>query len=374
MRIAIVAPDYYPRTCGVGDHSARVVEQLIRAGHDAALFVPCEAVVNPDFDSVAPHPVLGGFPIVRAHRTAMALRSWKPDHVVLAYTPQLFDPWRFGTLSVVRLAAAVRGMGARLTLFAHELFATVTWRPDLLIGAVVQRHVFSSLLRVCDDVVVSTDRRLETVETIARECGARCRVRLIRIGAGALPPESVAPVAGRIGMFSTTNRGRRFDVVIGAFDRVAARDPAASLVIIGDVHKYGPRRTATVMDPLHRSRFSDRITCTGRLPLSAITAEVAKLSVFVHADDAGASTRSSTLPAALGAGVPVVALRGGETDPVFCDGENVSLTSDLTPDAFATAIERLLNDRTLAARIGAGGRALYDRELAWSSVVERLLG
>jgi hypothetical protein len=52
----------------------------------------------------------------------------------------------------------------------------------------------------------------------------------------------------------------------------------------------------------------------------------------------GANTRSSTLPTALGSGVPVVAVDGRETDrALFCDGDNMLFARALDGAAFAEA-------------------------------------
>jgi glycosyltransferase involved in cell wall biosynthesis len=88
----------------------------------------------------------------------------------------------------------------------------------------------------------------------------------------------------------------------------------------------------------------------------------------------GANTRSSTLPVALGSRLPIVAVRGTETDlALFRDGENVIFARDMTGAAFAEASLRLLHDRATIERVAEGGRRLYETHLTWDRIVEHFL-
>ena len=69
----------------------------------------------------------------------------------------------------------------------------------------------------------------------------------------------------------------------------------------------------------------------------------------------GANTRSSTLPVALGTGLPVVAIRGVETDDLFIDGVNVLFADRLSGDSFAAAVLALA-ERNASGRTALTGR------------------
>jgi glycosyltransferase involved in cell wall biosynthesis len=108
--------------------------------------------------------------------------------------------------------------------------------------------------------------------------------------------------------------------------------------------------------------------------LTKVAEEVAALNVYLFADRAGVSTRSGTLPVAFGAGVPVVAVPGPETDDqLFADGKNLIYADEFTDRGLAAAILRLLDDQPLADRVSEGGRELYDRHLSWPAIADRLL-
>ena len=67
-------------------------------------------------------------------------------------------------------------------------------------------------------------------------------------------------------------------------------------------------------------------------------------------------------------GVPVVAARTGGIPEAVRDGESGILVDSDNPDQVAAALRTLLGDRSLAARLGAGGRSAVERYYNWDRV------
>jgi len=67
-------------------------------------------------------------------------------------------------------------------------------------------------------------------------------------------------------------------------------------------------------------------------------------------------------------GVPVVGARAGGVPDVIADGQDGLLAPYGDVPAIATAIDRLLTDRTLAQRLGAAGHAKVERQLTWDRI------
>jgi glycosyltransferase involved in cell wall biosynthesis len=72
----------------------------------------------------------------------------------------------------------------------------------------------------------------------------------------------------------------------------------------------------------------------------------------------------------LAAGKAVVSFQGSAKHLV--DGENAVVVANNDTDAFACAIERLLADDALRARLGEAGRELVRTTLSWSGAAERI--
>jgi glycosyltransferase involved in cell wall biosynthesis len=336
---------------------------------------------HPEAPEVEVHGVAGPIPIAIAQGISAAVAAWRPTDVILQYTGQIWGAWRFGSPAAALLAVRARDAGAKVTLIAHELFVPWYRRPDLLVSALMQRVYLASLLGSCDRVLVTTKSRVRHVAPYCRALGLP-EPGVLFVGANALPIPRADPVearpqtpaAPRIGIFSTAALGKRFDVVLDAFTRVASEIPGAELVLIGDLGPTERRSVKEIKDALRRHPAGDRIRVTGKRPLSRIAAEVAALDVYLFPMNTGANTRSGTLPVALGAGLPVVAILGSETDvDLFRDGENIVFARGLDGAAFADAALRLLHDPALFAHVAAGASRLYADHLSWSRIADELL-
>jgi len=381
-RFVLVSPNYYPRVCGIGDHSARLGSELLRRGHEVTVFSRQPVERHPEAPEVEALAADGRLPTVIAEHVAAEIARRRPTDVILQYTAQMWDTWRFGTPALVWLAARARRAGARVTLVAHEPFVPWLARPDLALSAALQRVQLGALLK-------ASHRFFLTTETRAAQIAPACRLlrapapAVIRVGANALPiprPHDGAaaappsPSRPRLGVFSTADVGKKFDVVLEAFARIASELTDAELVLIGDLGPPGEARVRDILAEVERHPARARIRITGRLPLSAIAAEVAALDVFLFPMSTGANTRSGTLPVALGSGVAVVAAQGAETDAaLFRHGENVFFARELGSSAFAESALRLLHYPALRARVAEGGLRLYAEHLSWARIADQLL-
>jgi glycosyltransferase involved in cell wall biosynthesis len=377
-RIAIISPNFYPRVCGIGDHSARLGEELRRRGEAVAVFTRKPAERHPETPDLDVHGVEGSLSLTIAEGVRRAVVEWKPTDVILQYTSQIWGSWRFGGLAQLWLTVLSRTAGVKVTLIAHELFVPWIARPDLLLAALTQRVQFAAVLRSCHRVFVTTESRARHIETACRLLGLPA-AEVLRVGANAMPVPSTGlfskgnSEAPRLGVFSTAAVGKRFDVVLDAFSTIAREYPAAELVLIGDLGPSEAVRVRSIGDSARRHPASSKIRITGRLSLTEIAREVAALDVYLFPMDTGANTRSGTLPVALGSGLPIVAIRGSETDASLFSNENLVFADALSGPAFARATLGLLHDRPRMRRVGDSARQLYTDHLSWSKIADHVL-
>jgi glycosyltransferase involved in cell wall biosynthesis len=377
-RFAMVTPNFHPRVCGIGDYSARLGAELHRRGHAVSFFSRNPVGSHPVATELEVHGVSGRFPLEIARAAVPAIRDWRPTDVLIQYTPQMWDAWRFGSPAMVWLAAQTRRPGVRVTLVAHELFIPWDLRPDLLLGAGSQRIQLAAMLKSVDRIFVTTDTRARSIASVCRLLGLP-EPGVVRVGANALPIErrrrpTTSTGAPRIGFFSTAAANKRFDVVLDAFGRIVAEHPSAELVLIGDLGPSELPRVRTIVDAVARHPAGARIRMTGKLSLSEIASQLADLDLYLFPMDTGANTRSSTLPSALGSALPVIAVVGADTDlTLFRDGENVVFAREMSGPAFAEASLRLLRNPQLMAEIGDNARRLYEVHMTWERIADRLL-
>ena len=370
---AIVSPNYHPATCGIGDHSMRLATELQRRGHEATIFTRAPAAPNPEAPDT---PVLSaprGTPLEIARSLSRLIERGQFSDVILQYAARMWDASRFGSLALPMLAATLRGR-RRLSLVAHELFTPWSSRPDLAVGSALLRVQFGAVMAVSDAVFVTTGTRLTLITNAAAALSSPPRLGVLRVGSNAMPVSGRASLGTpRLGLFSTLAVGKRFDVVVSAFDAIWRRRPDAELVVIGDLGPPTGRSHQLLMAQIAASPAASRIRLTGKIDLAEVASIVSTLGVYLFPMDTGANTRSGTLPIAFASGVPVVAIKGQETDPIFEDRENVLFAASLTGDAFAQAALEILEDGKLSERLSEGGRQLFERYLSWERIGDTFL-
>ncbi len=143
--------------------------------------------------------------------------------------------------------------------------------------------------------------------------------------------------------------------------------------------RLGPQATLAMVGPdkgdgsLERARrraedlgVAERVTFTGGVPKSAVPQVLARHDVFVNTSDADNAPVSVT--EAMACGLCVVSTDAGGLSDLLTGGEDALLVPRGDAAAMAAAVERLLGDPELAARLSANGRRLAeDRD--WSKVL-----
>ncbi len=348
----------------------------MRRGFAVEVFTRAPAMPQPTAPELVVHGVEGHTPLIIGEMIRRSLVRSGATHLILQYVPQIWDAWRFGTPAAIWLAAAARRAGLKVVVIAHELFIDFAPRPDLFVSAAFHRAQLLAVASASDRFFVTTGTRAKAFSSLQRAARAPGpQAEILRIGPNALPRARVArPGRIRLGMFSTLASNKRFDLVLDAFERVWRRYPESELVIIGDLGNRENASLAAFEAAVDRHPARAKIRLTGRLTLEEVADEMAALDVYLFPMTTGANTRSSTLPVAMGTGLPTVAIRGSETDAdLFRDGDNISFADALTGEAFARAVLAIIDDPAFAARLSAGALRLYDEHLEWEHLVDEIL-
>lgn len=101
-----------------------------------------------------------------------------------------------------------------------------------------------------------------------------------------------------------------------------------------------------------------------------LKARVRRASVFIVPLRAGSGTRLKILEA-MALGKAIVSTRIGAEGIGLVDGDSACLAD--TPEEFARAVERLLDDPALRHQLGRRARQLAERHYGWTAIGERLL-
>ncbi|GGS11733.1 glycosyltransferase family 4 protein [Streptomyces eurythermus] len=248
-----------------------------------------------------------------------------------------------------------------------ELDAAETWQRRYSVRrwyafTRMQKRVARRLPSV---LTVSGSSRQEIVDHLGVR---RDRVHVVHIGADTdlfAPNPAVAEVPGRIVTTSSADvplKGLVF--LVEALAKVRAEHPAAHLVVVGKRPAEGPVAQAI-----------ERHGLTGAVDFVKGISDAELVDLIRSAEVACVPSlyEGFSLPAAeaMATGTPLVATTGGAIPEVAGrDGETCLAVPPGDADALAAALNRLLGDAGLRARLGAAGRDRVLANFTWARAAE----
>jgi glycosyltransferase involved in cell wall biosynthesis len=273
-------------------------------------------------------------------RVRRELRSTPPDGVLVQGA---HETW------FVLLGRSLAGVGAPVILDVHG-----DWRsPTRLYGSPARRL----LSPLADRVALSALRRADAVRTISDYTTGLVRSHGVDPAAvfpafmdlePFLGPSAPVPGRPRALFVGVLEHYKGIEELAEAWRLVASRLPDATLHLVG----RGTRRQ--VVERLV-AELPDRTEWTESLPTEGVARALDAATVLVLPSRSEGMGR--VLVEAFCRGRGVVASRVGGIVDLVRDGENGLLVPPRNPAALADALQRVLSDRGLADRLGAGASA-----------------
>jgi glycosyltransferase involved in cell wall biosynthesis len=260
--------------------------------------------------------------------------------------------------------------GFRLVLSVHGADVFPHGRPRARYSWLIRR-----LVAAADAVILPSARWLEQFVTVFPS--ARGRGHMIRNGVDLdafAPGADGLPVthssAGYVLCVAMLNRGKGIDVLLKAFQAVSGGHPGLELWLAGD----GPHRAE-----FERLAADLRITPRTRFLGLRPAGEVGRLLQGCRAFVLPSRTESFGIAIleALASRKPVVATRVGGIPEIVRDGSTGLLVDPDDPVALAKAMEAVLDDPALAARLATNGYEEARAHFGWdvtASSYEALFG
>lgn len=184
---------------------------------------------------------------------------------------------------------------------------------------------------------------------------------------------SAPPAAPLVVFFGFLHPEKALDRLIAAVAAVRAQRPGAQLLLIGGAESHSVSSAAAHQLRLELEQVAaacgvqDQVHFTGYLPDAEVFRLLQAADAAAFPFNAGVTRKSSSLLAALAAGVPVVATAppGEVRGPTEADG--VLRVPPCDTAALTDALGRVLGDRALADRLTAAGRALAASQ-SWDAI------
>lgn len=245
-------------------------------------------------------------------------------------------------------------------------------------GGVLGRIAHGRAFRRADRIVCSstyTERMVHTHTPAARTVFIPGAVEGQRF-ADAVQRAQPFPKRGGVVLFVGAVRPRKGTLaLVQAFDRVRFAHPDALLVLIGNT-EADPAYAQQVRDAIRELGLTDNVLMPGRLPEAEVLRWYRTADVFaMPCLNVGKTFEGFGLVylEANAAGLPVVGTRdnGGES-AIHHDQTGLLVSQANAVEETAHALDALLRDPALRARLGAAGKA-YALTQTWDAVAQRYI-
>lgn len=163
-----------------------------------------------------------------------------------------------------------------------------------------------------------------------------------------------APVIGIVGHIQSW-KGQ--DLVVQAMARLKDAHPELRCLVVGGVHRQGGEYAERMRARIAAEGLEQRVILTGAR--RDVAACLDGMDVAIHAST-NPEPFGRVLIEAMALGRPLIAPREGGPLEIVVDGETGILVTPRDPEAFASAIDRLVRDPALRRRMGEAGRARVD--------------
>jgi len=379
MRICFVTGEYPPMQGGVGDCTYQLGRALLQLGHAVEVVTSTKGTgAQPTGSGAAQEPEVR--PIVDRWNWA----SWR--HV-------LQTARRMGAEVVhIQYQTAAYGMHPavnllplRLRLLSLRPCVVVTFHdlraPYLFPKAGPVRVWVNRLLAQWSDAAVATN--VEDYQQLkAAALGAD--IELIPIGSNIRPvsPQDydrqqwrhslgVADGETLLCYFGFLNASKGGETLFRALSVLLRRGLSVKLLMIGGQVGDSDLTNRTYLERVkalgQELGVTDRVLWTGYMPPERVSASFWAADVCVLPYKDGVSYRRGTLMAALAHGMPIVSTEPRVPMDTLVDGQNILLVPADDPDAAADAVEKLIAETPLRARLAQGALALA-QSFTWEHI------
>jgi glycosyltransferase involved in cell wall biosynthesis len=270
-------------------------------------------------------------------------------------------------MAIAALALTV-GKGGRVACICHSVRPLNRWSgEELFVGSSLLVRLLARMYARMDAVFVHGERSREQFEHLwPRACLSMIPHGDERMFSGEPPPPSEQE---RLLFFGDWRKVKGLDVLMSAFEQLAARRPQARLTIAGtpcpvDLDPDRVRDWA--------ARQNGKVTIVDRyVPVEEVPELFAQARAVVTPYLVG--YQSGVVHLAMTMGRAVVASDVGDLASVVLDGQTGLTVPPGEVSALANALERVLSDRALAERLGEQARKRLLEHSSWEVVAERIL-
>ena len=393
MRVTLITGEFPPMRGGVADYTALLADGLVQRGVDVSVLTSIRAsgAVQPSGVRVLPTVKdwgTGLWQIVGNH-----VRREKPDILHIQYQTGAFD-MKIG-VNLLPWLQRFRAERPRIVVTFHDLKV-----PYLLPKIGRLRHLATHLIAAGADAVVTTNpedwARLSSGGRDCRTAPSYGRRGLHAVPIGSNVPARPAQEYNRtlyrdrigaaegdavIAYFGFLGESKGLDTLVTAFEALVERGLSVRLLMVGasagDSVSADRRYENRIRQRLDTPALRGRVVWTGFVHAADVSAYLQASDVCVLPFREGCSLRHGTLIAAIANHLPIVTTANSTVSaethfPELKADENVVLVHPDDPEALSAAVERVILNPLLRARLTVGAARLAE-SFDWSTIANQTL-
>lgn len=366
--VLLVTPRFPPDTGGVEQYVFNVARHLVRR---TSLRVTVVTTAKPPGRGSAEPIDADGLRVYRLRRDYTLSNT----PVGVGWVRQISEIVRREQVDLINAHAPVPGLADVAARASGQLPFVLTyhnaslrkgrWLPDVLVRG-YERFVLPATIRRADRVICSSD-------FVAAYLADQCAEKLATVSPGAdlelYTPAPLPDEAWRVVFVASLHHSTRYKGLTDLLDAVArlrraGRPVQLDVVGDGDDNGFYPQRARRlgVEDVVH---FRGRLTGTD---LVDAYHAAGLMALPTHYD-----SFPTVLVEAMACGRPVISTPVGGIPTFVADEVNGLLVQPGDVGELADALDRLIADRDLAARLAAAGRRKVVAELSWERQAQRTL-
>lgn len=379
MNVWVLSPTFPPTICGIGDHTAKMVQALstLRPHWRWSIYTTQTSetitLLRKGITVLPFVSIWQGRPFQKAIQNALTQN--RPDGVVIQYTPHLYH--RLGiNPDICRVARRLSDEGIPVYLILHELYVPMDWQPRHWITGPIQRHILDELVTHAHVAFVTTPER----QSILKQRYPKARIVYLPVSSNIepipCPPEDIQALRAQWCRFTDErlllfwgklHPSKQLPLILKGLRHIKARNiPFQTLYI-------GPDQG--VLNAARQKGFSDlhnHLHALGSLPETEVSRYLQAVDWVLYPLEDGASTRRGGLMAVMQHGTPVITTFGPATDPLLRSCANIHFAH--SGDDFI----RLADELTCTARSQHTGASLamqrfFEAHYAWPKLADALL-
>lgn len=368
LTLLVISGTWPPIRCGVGDYTACLCRELARSGVKVKVLTSSQADADAvRLDGLEVKPLIRRWSrgmLIQVRAEAAALR---PDLILFQWPTALYGR----SLAVNLLPQRLRSWFPEVPLITtlHELRYFAPWTRWRVLAA----------LRHSQRIILADPADLDAAVKLHPPCRTRC----VHIPIGSNLPAAgpgfdreagrralgLGPSDFAAAFFGFANPPKGLELLVAAMANLRPSHPELRLLLLSELSDRDPYQRR-LLRQLAASGLAAVTLRPGYAPAQETAQRLASADCAVLPFRDGVSLKRGSLLACLAQGLPVVATAPGRGAQGPFQNERNMLMVEQNPTALGRALERLMQDQGLRARLRQEARQL-SAAFGWESIGDR---